>query len=150
MVFTRKDGDFHGRTVSLPEGICCCFIDLPPTPELIHQTRTFHDYQETAHCCEKLKKGTRDPETDKQFAPENRPFNHAPKGNVLVFQPSIFRCFHSLLVSGRISSKVWNLCLPEVHSESTGSLRFVSLKLTAKLPKGKQSFPFASMCLWVM
>ncbi len=21
MVFTRKDGDFHGRTVSLPEGI---------------------------------------------------------------------------------------------------------------------------------
>ncbi len=23
MVFTRKDGDFHGRTVSLPEGIFC-------------------------------------------------------------------------------------------------------------------------------
>ena len=25
MVFTRKDGDFHGRTVSLPEGKVSCF-----------------------------------------------------------------------------------------------------------------------------
>ena len=36
------------------------------------------------------------PETNSNFAPENRPF--APKGNEKVFQPSIFR--GELLVSG--------------------------------------------------
>ena len=38
--------------------------------------------------------------TNRQFAPENRPFN-APNGSRIVFQPSVFRC--EVLVSGRVS-----------------------------------------------
>ena len=47
------------------------------------------------------KKGTRDPETNSKFAPENR--QKIPKGKAFVFQPSIFRGDVMLVSGSRVS-----------------------------------------------
>ena len=55
------------------------------------------------------------PKTNSKFAPKNRPKRPKRKGNICLPLPSIFRWFHSLLVSGSVSflkvkSKSRNWC----------------------------------------
>ena len=107
MVFTRKDGDFHGRTVSLPEGRILVPLGMIPVPlslcspprSAMHivtqlpQHKHLHEESNARHGrCRTFSSKSRHttlPETN------SSPLKIGHPNRKLVFQPSIFRGYVS-------------------------------------------------------